>query len=31
VQSYEPGEAWWWCFVDEFGFEVEGVPSFEHS
>ena len=24
VQSFEPGEDWYWCFVDEVGFEVEG-------
>ena len=30
VQSFEPGEAWWWCYVDEFAFEVDGVPQFEH-
>jgi hypothetical protein len=26
VQSYEPGEEWFWCFVDELGFEDEGAP-----
>ncbi|MGD0391623.1 MAG: UBP-type zinc finger domain-containing protein [Acidimicrobiales bacterium] len=31
VQSFEPGEDWWWCYVDEFGFAVEGAPNFEHS
>ena len=30
IQSFEPGEDWWWCFVDEFSFAVEGVPSFQH-
>ena len=30
VQSYEPGEDWWWCYVDEVGFLVDGAPSFEH-
>jgi uncharacterized UBP type Zn finger protein len=30
VQSYEPGEAWWWCYVDEAAFLVDGAPSFEH-
>ena len=24
VQSYEPGEDWFWCYVDELGFELEG-------
>ncbi len=26
MQSYEPGEDWWWCFVDEVAFEVDGAP-----
>ena len=26
VRSYEPGEEWFWCFVDEVAFEVEGAP-----
>jgi len=30
IQSFEPGEDWWWCFVDEFAFAVDGVPSFHH-
>jgi uncharacterized UBP type Zn finger protein len=31
IQSFEPGEDWWWCFVDEFAFEVEGAPNLAHS
>ena len=31
VQSYEPGENWWWCYVDEVAFEVKGAPSYSHS
>ncbi len=31
VQSFEPGEDWWWCYVDEFAFAVEGAPDFQHS
>ena len=31
IQSYEPGEDWWWCFVDEEAFAVDGSPSFAHS
>jgi uncharacterized UBP type Zn finger protein len=31
MQSFEPGEEWWWCYVDEFAFEVDGVPQFQHS
>ena len=30
VESYEPGEDWWWCYVDELGFTVDGAPNFEH-
>ncbi|HEY7940260.1 MAG TPA: UBP-type zinc finger domain-containing protein [Acidimicrobiales bacterium] len=26
VRSFEPGEEWWWCYVDEVIFEVEGAP-----
>ena len=31
IQSFEPGEEWWYCYVDEFAFEVDGAPSFQHS
>ena len=31
VQSFEPGEDWIWCFVDDVGFEIEGAaPSPSH-
>ena len=30
IQSYEPGEDWWFCYVDDLAFVVEGAPSFEH-
>ena len=30
IQSYEPGEDWWFCFIDGFAFLVDGAPSFEH-
>ena len=30
VQSYEPGEDWWWCYADEVMFLVGDVPSFAH-
>jgi uncharacterized UBP type Zn finger protein len=30
IQSYEPGEDWWYCYVDELAFGVEGAPSFAH-
>jgi hypothetical protein len=26
IRSFEPGENWWWCYVDEVGFDVEGAP-----
>jgi len=26
ARSYEPGEDWYWCFVDEVLFELEGAP-----
>lgn len=26
IRSYEPGEDWWWCYVDEVGFEVPEAP-----
>ncbi|HMJ81019.1 MAG TPA: UBP-type zinc finger domain-containing protein [Candidatus Dormibacteraeota bacterium] len=25
VQSAEPGEDWFWCYVDEVGFELSGA------
>ncbi len=30
VQSYEPGEKWWWCYQDTAAFEVPNAPSFTH-
>ena len=31
IQSFEPGEDWLWCYVDEVGFEVdELIPSPSH-
>ena len=30
IQSYEPGEDWWWCYVDEVAFGVEDGPSYSH-
>lgn len=26
VQSFEPEEEWYWCYVDEVIFELEGEP-----
>jgi uncharacterized UBP type Zn finger protein len=31
VQSYEPGEDWWWCYVDQVAFEVPGAKSYAHG
>ena len=30
IQSYEPGEDWWYCYVDDLAFAVDGAPSFAH-
>lgn len=31
IQSYEPGEEWLWCYVDEIFFELEDAePSPSH-
>src|SRR5262249_30911621 len=26
IRSYEPGEDWFWCYVDDLGFELEDAP-----
>jgi hypothetical protein len=26
VQSFEPGEDWYWCYIDDMAFEIEGAP-----
>ena len=31
VQSYEPGEDWWWCYLDELVFEVEDGPQYSYA
>ena len=32
LQSFEPGEDWYWCFVDRLAFEVDSEePSPAHS
>jgi uncharacterized UBP type Zn finger protein len=31
VQSYEPGEDWWWCYQDTVAFEVAHARSFSHT
>lgn len=30
IRSFEPGEEWFWCYVDEVAFEVDGPPSPAH-
>ena len=30
IQSYEPGEDWWFCYVDDVAFMVGDAPSFAH-
>jgi len=31
IRSFEPGEDWWWCYVDELAFEVPGAaPALSH-
>ena len=31
IQSYEPGEHWWYCYIDDFAFLFDAAPSFTHS
>ena len=32
IRSYEPGEDWWYCYIDDFAFEIDGAPpSPSHS
>lgn len=26
IRSYEPGESWWWCYVEQVVFDVAGAP-----
>ena len=30
VSSFEPGEDWWWCYVDELGFLVADLATYSH-
>ena len=30
IQSYEPEQDWWHCYIDEVNFEVPEGPSFSH-
>jgi hypothetical protein len=27
IRSFEPGEDWFWCYIDEVMFELEGAPA----
>src|SRR5688572_11973162 len=31
IQSYEPSEDWWYCFVDDVVFRVRDIATFHHS
>ncbi len=26
IRSYEPGEDWYYCYVEDLGFELDGAP-----
>jgi uncharacterized UBP type Zn finger protein len=26
IRSFEPNEHWWWCYLDEAAFNVDGAP-----
>ena len=26
IRSFEPGEEWFWCYLDETGFELRDAP-----
>jgi hypothetical protein len=30
ISSYEPGEDWWYCYVDDAVFLLDEAPSFSH-
>ena len=30
IQSYEPGEDWWYCYLDDAAFLLDDAPSFSH-
>jgi len=31
IPSYEPSEDWWYCYIDDVAFVVDGAPSFERA
>lgn len=30
VRSYEPAEAWWFCYIDDVAFELDGYGPLTH-
>ena len=30
IESYEPGEDWWYCYADDLTFTLRNGPSFSH-
>ena len=30
VESFEPGEDWFWCYMDELGFRLEDAPHLSY-
>jgi uncharacterized UBP type Zn finger protein len=30
IQSYEPGEDWWYCYLDDALFRVDGAATYSH-
>jgi uncharacterized UBP type Zn finger protein len=31
VQSFEPGEDWVWCYADNVGLDIAGLPAHSHT
>jgi uncharacterized UBP type Zn finger protein len=31
IQSFEPGEEWWYCYVEDVAFEFDDAPQFAHT
>ena len=30
IRSVEPGEDWWYCYLDDAAFILDGAPTFSH-
>jgi hypothetical protein len=30
IQSFEPGDDWWYCYLDDAAFILDGAPTFSH-